>query len=259
MISPAFFEDEHIGELEWVQMVLFIGIWTLSDREGRVEERPLYFLSELFRYNKVMTCDDIVRHLQALSSPHPFIIRYEVGNKRFIQVKNFSKYQHVHPHERKSTIPPPPDVITLSSDVSSMYGSSTSTSTSKDPPSPLNGSNGKPASKRAPAAKPDPEREAWFTEWYALYPRHEAKADALRAFMKHIKNRELYRLMLAALKSQLPRLQAKETEYRPLPATWINQARWEDEADTPMLFPAQPKLMSARDVIAAQRQGPDGN
>ncbi len=36
----------------------------------------------------------------------PFIYRYEVGGRRYIQIVNFEKHQNVHPNEVASNIPP---------------------------------------------------------------------------------------------------------------------------------------------------------
>ncbi|WP_461949107.1 hypothetical protein ACOKPE_14565 [Acinetobacter baumannii] len=39
-IKPSFFMNEDIIELPYEARLLFIGLWTLADREGRLENRP---------------------------------------------------------------------------------------------------------------------------------------------------------------------------------------------------------------------------
>ncbi len=39
-IKPAFFKNEELAELGTVAQLLFIGLWCLADREGRLEDRP---------------------------------------------------------------------------------------------------------------------------------------------------------------------------------------------------------------------------
>ena len=39
-IKPSFFTNEDLVELPFEDRLLFIGLWTLADREGRLEDRP---------------------------------------------------------------------------------------------------------------------------------------------------------------------------------------------------------------------------
>ena len=38
-IKPGFFSNEHLAELDFATRLLFIGMWTEADREGRRELR----------------------------------------------------------------------------------------------------------------------------------------------------------------------------------------------------------------------------
>jgi len=66
-----------------------------------------------------------------------------------------------------------------------------------------------------------------FPEFWALYPRREAKRDAQKAWGK------LSMLDVADIQDVLPRHVAhyvvKERVFIPLPATWLRGRRWEDE------------------------------
>jgi hypothetical protein len=99
----------------------------------------------------------------------------------------------------------------------------------------LAGESEKPT--RVKPTRVDAERVRWFEEFYLLYPRHEAKAAATKVFMRVIQKQEVFDTMMSSLKLQLPSLLAKEAQYRPLPATWLNQRRWEDELPGLTLFP----------------------
>lgn len=74
---------------------------------------------------------------------------------------------------------------------------------------------------------PTPQRGAEFEEFWSLYPRKEGKGKAHEAWDKHVTDPAA---VLAALRRQLPALTAKERKYQPMPTTWLNQTRWEDEA-----------------------------
>lgn len=71
-----------------------------------------------------------------------------------------------------------------------------------------------------------------FTKFYAAYPRHEGKADAQKAFGKIAPDEELLGIMLQAIETQKTSSQWQDSRYIPLPASWLNGKRWEDEVQT---------------------------
>jgi hypothetical protein len=53
-LKPSFFKNEHLAECEPMARLLFAGLWTLADSQGRLECRPLRIKAELFPYDN---CD----------------------------------------------------------------------------------------------------------------------------------------------------------------------------------------------------------
>lgn len=107
-IKPGFFKNEDLAELPTETRLLFIGLWTIADREGRLEDRPKRIKGELFPYD-MFDVDSMLNQLQASN----FVIRYEVSGARFLQVLNFVKHQDPHYKERASEIPAPPGAENL--------------------------------------------------------------------------------------------------------------------------------------------------
>ena len=70
-----------------------------------------------------------------------------------------------------------------------------------------------------------------FAQWYARYPRKEAKDAAKRAFTKARKSASLPEL-LSGLDQYNRAMAGKERQYLALPATWLNAGRWQDEIPT---------------------------
>ena len=101
-IKPSFFKNEQLAELPFETRLLFIGLWTLADREGRFEDRPKRIRMEIFPADDV----DVDVELSKLSKSG-FITRYTIGESRFIEVCNFTKHQNPHHKEASSTIPKP--------------------------------------------------------------------------------------------------------------------------------------------------------
>lgn len=101
-IKPGFFKNELLAELKPEAQLLFVGLWTLADKSGRLEDRPKRIAAEIFPYAKY----DINELLFDLAeSKEPFIIRYEHCGKFFIQVLTFLDHQNPHPKETPSEIP----------------------------------------------------------------------------------------------------------------------------------------------------------
>ena len=101
-IKPSFFLNEDLAEIAPLGRLLFIGLWCMADRAGRLEDRPRRIKIEL------LPCDecDVDTLLQNLHD-RGLVIRYEVDGARFIQVTNFAKHQSPHHQERQSHLPAP--------------------------------------------------------------------------------------------------------------------------------------------------------
>jgi hypothetical protein len=91
-IKPEFFKDEQLAELSAYARLLFIGLWCLADRDGRLEDRPKRIEAEILPYD----FQDVDALLQELADHEEhFIIRYEVDGKKIIQVRTFLKHQRL--------------------------------------------------------------------------------------------------------------------------------------------------------------------
>ena len=103
-IKPQFFANEYLAELSIDARLLFIGLWTIADRSGRLEDRPLKIKGTLFPYDNM----DVNALLDSLAnSEEKFIVRYTHGDKKYLQISNFEKHQNFHKDEPVSSIPPP--------------------------------------------------------------------------------------------------------------------------------------------------------
>ncbi len=115
-IKPAFFMNDELAEIAPLGRLLFIGLWTIADREGRLEDRPLRIKAEILPYDDC-DVDKLLDHLHEKG----FIFRYchsstrQAPDKhrtsreitRLIQVTNFTKHQNPHIKEKASELPAP--------------------------------------------------------------------------------------------------------------------------------------------------------
>jgi hypothetical protein len=102
LLKPGFFKNEDLLDLPFEARLLFAGLWTLADREGRLEDRPKRIKMDLFPVDGV-DVDGLLTQLAGAG----FIQRYEVQGLRYVQVVSFRKHQHPHVREPASTIPAP--------------------------------------------------------------------------------------------------------------------------------------------------------
>lgn len=100
-----------------------------------------------------------------------------------------------------------------------------------------------PASRRAArhARRQDPALSAAFDRFWEAYPRRQGKDAARKAWAKIRPDAALLEIMLSALERQRASDQWRRDGGRfiPLPATWLNGRRWEDEEAAPTEGKAQ--------------------
>lgn len=101
-IKPGFFKNEDLAECTSWARLCFAGLWTLADREGRLEDRPKRIKGDLFAYDSIEV-DPLLCELASFG----FILRYQVEAQRYIQITAFLKHQNPHHKEQPSIIPSP--------------------------------------------------------------------------------------------------------------------------------------------------------
>ncbi|MDP1824925.1 MAG: hypothetical protein Q8L48_16835 [Archangium sp.] len=102
-LSPGFFTDERIVSVSAFARLLFAGLWTEADREGRIEDKPLVLKMRLF------PCDPVnIAELLGELVAAGLITRYRAAGASFLLVPRFKDHQRPHPKEAPSRLPAPP-------------------------------------------------------------------------------------------------------------------------------------------------------
>lgn len=104
-IKPSFFMNEDLVTLPYEYRLLFIGLWTLADRDGLIEDRPIKIKMELFPADSI-NINDGLNKLESLG----FIERYTESNIKVISILNFKKHQSPHHSEKGSALPKKQDL-----------------------------------------------------------------------------------------------------------------------------------------------------
>jgi hypothetical protein len=96
-IKPAFFQNDLLGELEPIDRLAFIGMWTIADYKGCIEYRPKRLKAQILPYDN---CD--VQNIVINLERSRFVTIYSVQGQLYLKINNFEKHQNPHPNERKA-------------------------------------------------------------------------------------------------------------------------------------------------------------
>lgn len=209
-IKPSFFINEELVELPFSTRLLFIGLWTLADREGRLEDKHKKIKMALF------PADDLDVN-NALNELHKsgFIQRYSINEIQYIQILAFTKHQNPHIKEPASTIPAP------------CLHSAETVPAVLIPDSPLlipDSLNLIPVQK---VSRINPLDDG-FAQFWKHYPKKVGKDKALTAWKKKKPN------VIDVIKSLAWQIKCEQWikdngQFIPNPATYLNDGRWQDE------------------------------
>lgn len=219
-IKPGFFKNDLLAECDPLARILFQGLWCEADREGRLEDRPKRLKAECLPYDD---CD--IDTLLTQLAERDFIVRYQVGNVRYIAIPTFLEHQNPHQKELASSIPAPTQVV--AGPMQDPVEPETETSLSGLIPSSLIPSSLIPDPLIPAGGAVAPVIEDGFPKFWKLFPRKTAKADAEKAWAKKRLDAETD-AVVAGLAAQLAAGMYRETQFTPHGATYLNGRRWED-------------------------------
>ena len=80
-----------------------------------------------------------------------------------------------------------------------------------------------------------------FADFYDAFPKHIGRKEAVKAYRKALKDTDASVLTDAAVRFAAHTRTCKtETDFIPMPTTWLNQGRWQDELPKPVKRQPQP-------------------
>ncbi len=113
MIDPNFWESEDIAKLTPRQRLLWIGLWSNADDEGRGRGSLAAIRSTVFKYDD-LTLQDLASDLEAIKA-HCKVQFYEVDGSLYYACLGWDVWQKVD-HPKPSFIPPPQYADLLAND-----------------------------------------------------------------------------------------------------------------------------------------------
>lgn len=213
-IKPEFFTSEDIVRLSPLARLLYIALWCEADKEGRLVWKPATFK---LRYLPGDSCD-----IAALCTELVDAGLVRLYGEGLAHIPQFGRHQHTNPRESASVLPAPTrQVDDASARVPHAQGGRERKGKERKGNTPQPPKGGR--------VHPFPPG---FEEFWRAYPNRKAKDAAAKAFAK----REVDATLLAQMIDAIDRQKRSdewlrdEGRYIPHPATWLNQARWQDEA-----------------------------
>ena len=101
MIDPNIWQSEDFNKLDTFSRLVFIGLFSLADDEGRGRANPTYIKSSIFPYDEVVRTTDIEKSLSKISASMS-IVFYEHNESKYYELLNWDKWQKIdRPTESK--------------------------------------------------------------------------------------------------------------------------------------------------------------
>jgi len=253
-IKPAFFTNEDLVDLPFQDRLLFIGLWTIADREGRLEDRPKRIKMEIFPADDV----DVEASLERLQASG-MIARYQVGDGRYIEVVNFTKHQRPHTKESPSDIPARAEQSPREVPEPTKDGASTDLGSGEHALIPdtgyLNADTGYPQPepvREIAAAKPPDVVLDRFEQFWIGYPKRMGRDEALHAWRRIDWQKVTFEQIVEALGQHCRSLQWQKDggQYIPRAAKWINERRWNEVLPEHAALPKSPPNIAGIDHSA---------
>lgn len=215
IIKESICRSDSVNALSWFEEVLFYRLIVNCDDYGRFDARPAIIKGSLFPL-KTVTNKQIENALNKLSTVG-IVYLYEVDGKPYLQFVTWGKHQRIR--NVKEKYPAPNDKLPQVA---------ASCRELRPESNPIQ-------SESNPNPNPNPNSPKLFDEFWNAYPRKVAKVAAEKAFNKLKVDEPLLNKMLTAIEQQSKSAQWKKDDgqFIPHPATWLNQARWEDKPNTP--------------------------
>ena len=275
-IKPSFFRNPDLAEIKPLTRLLFIGLWTMADREGRLEDRPRYIKFELLPSDE-FDVDDALETLRERG----FILRYDCDGERFIQIINFAKHQHPHIKETASTIPAPGEHRANTVQARASHDASTSDARASHDASPnkarastpelttelttdtaryaRNARRARESAQNDAAAQHAPTTiEQRFDQFWSAYPVKRNKQAALKVWRRIKPDDALTATIIASIEQhqRLPDWTKENGRFIPYPSSWLNAGGWQDELDDAASSATQ--MLDGRPIPKGYKIGADG-
>lgn len=246
--KPEFWRSNRIASVSWEARFVLKGLESYVDDNGVGKDDLELIVGDLFSRDLAREPSRALKRVQVAIDElfHAGLVhRYEVDETKLLYISWWESAQYIN-RPTKGRYPRP--------DGTSDYGDSKITGSIQEPsralksPQSLIRGTGEQGNRGTEEKTSSPEGEdapptkaasksdvdAWFAEWYLMYPR-KAGRQAARTKYGTVVKRVGHEVLLTGLRRYLDELKCRpvEKEFIKHPATWLSKGCWEDEYDAP--------------------------
>jgi hypothetical protein len=109
MIDPDFWNDGRVKRLSPTERLLFIGMVSHADDEGRLLADPAFLRSKIFPYDD-FTLEDIKSMRDHILKTNPNLQLYQNAGEDYLYFRKWPRYQKPS-HPQPSKLPQPPELL----------------------------------------------------------------------------------------------------------------------------------------------------
>lgn len=231
MVFAKIWESKQIGKISREARLLYVGLITLADDDGRVTGDAAALRSKIFMRDDDITGHQVKSWIDEVVAAK-LVYRYTVDEEDYLVHPNWFRYQNLRRDRfHQSVLPPPPqDIVSqLSDERPSDDGQASDEAPTED--GHLGAEVSKKVSKKVSNILFIKNLQKSFELFYAAYPLHKGKAAAQRKWFTLKPDDALVSAIMAAVERQKKwqRWNEEGGKYIPHAATWLHNRRWEDE------------------------------
>ena len=247
MIDPNIWESEDFSSLSMLGKILFIGLFSLADDEGRGNANPVYIRSKIFPHTaEKVRMTDVETALSEIAQSMS-ITFYVVNGRQYYALTHWNDWQKID-RPAPSKCPPPEDSEPFdesSTNVRRIFDESStndrrafdesSTSVRENCDANKNKNMNMNINMKENTQKKGGVGGGRFSDFWSVYPKKFAKAEAEKAWNKLNPTDELVEKIIADVKRRTSSQEwTKENgQFIPYPATYLNKRRFDDEVYVP--------------------------
>lgn len=225
-IKPEAFKSESLSHLDYFTRWTFAGLWTYLDDHGYGRGDVRLIRAEVFPLDDDATVAKVTKALDALHA-NGSVCRFTVDGRDYIHSPKWTDHQKVS-RPTKSKIPQCPEHGEGVSGVVAMVPTVGAMENIADPMENSLGTGNREQGTGKRSATADAER--LFDSFWSDYPRKDARAAALKAWVKALKKVDAGTIT-DGLRKHLPVWAKGDAQFIPFASTWLNGERWADDVE----------------------------
>lgn len=230
-IKPEFWSSPGIESADPYARLLYIAMWNWADDSGVGVANPRELLGFAFPLDEEITVADLRRMLVEIRRVFG-VDFYTVAGRQYYSIPSWEKHQKFDRRSKgKYPGPDEADEVEIPANKGNFADSAESHESTPSTRSDSVAGTGEQGNSGTGELKDLSSRPDEFAQWYAKYPRKEAKEAGRKAFLKARKSASLQEL-LDGLDRYVVATKDEKRNFIALPASWLNAGRWEDEIPT---------------------------